>query len=195
MPGSFEGLSSGLPTASELGLSGIFAGNYSAAKGITEETISQINDLKGYAQSQATQIEDAVEALLAASQVALPEIPNFGTAMSLQGALATLPDAPAEPTIDSLPIVDLVVPQAEPGHREAAVVPGQKLSTVVRQDRVDEEVGGVVVVSQGVPRVAVIMPCPMSRRSARRRPSHPQRGPPPPALPWRGTEPRRRTTC
>src|SRR5574337_398744 len=94
MPGSFEGLSSGLPTASELGLSGIFAGNYSAAKGITEETISQINDLKGYAQSQATQIEDAVEALLASSQVDLPQIPNFGTAISLQGALAPLPSKP-----------------------------------------------------------------------------------------------------
>src|SRR5574338_1485220 len=102
-----------LPTAGSLGLGGIFAGNYTAAKEITEETISQINALKGYAQSQATQIEDAVESLLASSQVDLPQIPNFGTAISLQGALATLPAPPAQPTIDTLP-AEFSVPDFEP---------------------------------------------------------------------------------
>lgn len=108
-----SGNSGSLPSATELGMSGIFAGAYDGSRAVTEETIRQINALKGYAESQAISIEDAVEALLASSQVDLPQIPNFGTAISLQGSLAELPAAPDEPTIDDLP-AEFSVPDFEP---------------------------------------------------------------------------------
>lgn len=107
------GNSGSLPSASELGMSGIFAGAYDGSRAVTEETIRQMNSLRGYAESQATNIEGVVEGILAASQVDLPEMPNFGTAISLQGTLADLPAAPDEPAIDDLPD-EFSVPDFEP---------------------------------------------------------------------------------